>query len=112
MRLMQRMEAVAARRRLSPRPLAIYQAWVRQFLRFHRDAAGAWRHPAELRGDDVAAFLTHLAHARKLSASSQNQAMKMVRLGRRRALGETDRSAMAPASNPLLTCSNDRPILW
>jgi hypothetical protein len=69
MRLMQRMEAVAACRRLSPRTLSAYRAWVRQFLQFHRDPSGAWRHPGELRGGDVAAFLTHLAHARKLSAS-------------------------------------------
>src|SRR5438477_23460 len=48
MRLIRRMEAVAARRRLAPRTLEVYQAWVRQSLRFHRDVAGAWGHPAEL----------------------------------------------------------------
>jgi integron integrase len=88
MTLMQRMEAVAARRRLSPRTLEAYRAWVRRFLLFHRDAAGGWRHPAELRGEDVAAFLTHLAHARKLSASSQNQAMNAVLFVYRDVLGD------------------------
>ncbi len=88
MRLMERMEAVAARRRLSPRTLDAYRAWVRQFLRFHRDASGGWRHPGELRGADVAAFLTDLAHTRKLSASSQNQAMNAILFVYRDVLGE------------------------
>src|SRR5688572_16353556 len=40
MGLLQRMEAVAARRDLSPRTVEVYQAWVRRFLAFHRTAAG------------------------------------------------------------------------
>ncbi len=63
MKLMQRMAAVVA--------------WVRRFLAFHRDG-DRWRHPRELRGVDVAAFLTHLAGERRLSASSQNQAMNAI----------------------------------
>ncbi len=88
MRLMQRMEAVAARRHLSPRTLLVYRAWVRQFLRFHRHPSGDWRTPHELRGEHVGAFLTHLAHARKLSASSQNQAMNAIVFVYRDVLGE------------------------
>jgi hypothetical protein len=45
--LLQRMEAVAARRHLSPRTVECYQAWVRQFLAFHRGSEGRWRHPRE-----------------------------------------------------------------
>jgi integron integrase len=52
-----------------------YCRWVDQFLRFHRAPSGRWRTPAELRGADVAAFLTHMAADRRLSASSQNQAI-------------------------------------
>ena len=77
MKLMDRMAAVAARRHLSPRTLAVYQWWVRRFLKYHR-AGGAWRHPRELRGPDVGAFLTHLARDRRMSASSQNQAINAI----------------------------------
>lgn len=53
----------------------VYLSWVGQFLRFSRTTDGTWREPAELRGPDVAAFLTHLAADRRLSESSQNQAL-------------------------------------
>jgi hypothetical protein len=52
-----------------------YARWVEQFLRFHRRAEGSWRMPAELRGPEAEAFLTHLAVERRLSESSQNQAI-------------------------------------
>src|SRR5687768_4429710 len=87
MKLMQRMAAVAARRHLSPRTVEVYQAWVRRFLQFHR-VGQAWRHPRELRGPDVATFLTHLAAERRLSASSQNQAMNAVLFVYRDVLGD------------------------
>jgi site-specific recombinase XerD len=88
MALLQRMEAVAARRHLSPRTVKVYQAWVRQFLAFHRDSGGVWRHPRELRGSHVAAFLTDMAQRRRLSASSQNQAMNAIVFLYRDVLGE------------------------
>src|SRR3954447_5215540 len=53
-----------------------YQTWVEQFLRFCRDEAGGrWRHPRELGAADVERFLTDLACARRVAASTQNQAM-------------------------------------
>lgn len=78
MRIMERIEAAAAVLHHSKRTVDVYQAWVRRFLEFHRDAAGRWRHPRELRGGEVSAFLTYLAHERRLSASSQNQAMNAI----------------------------------
>ena len=65
-----------------------YARWVEQFLRFHRAAGGAWRQPAELRGGDVAAFLTHLAVGRHLSESSQNQALCAIVFLYQHVLGE------------------------
>ncbi|QOV89001.1 integron integrase [Humisphaera borealis] len=50
-----------------------YQNWIEDFLRFSR-VGDRWRHPRELRGPELATFLTHLAADRRLSASSQNQA--------------------------------------
>jgi site-specific recombinase XerD len=60
-------------RHLSKHTIECYRAWILDFLRFAREG-GRWRHPRELGGADVAAFLTHLAVDRRLSASSQNQA--------------------------------------
>ena len=52
--------------------------WIRQFLTHFRDADGHWKHPRELRGNEVGQFLTYLAQQRRLSASSQNQAMNAL----------------------------------
>jgi integron integrase len=47
-----------------------YVAWARQFILFHGK-----RHPAEMGEREVTAFLSHLASARDVSASTQNQAL-------------------------------------
>jgi integron integrase len=73
---------------------AAYWNWIRQFLQFHRrprvsgessDTAGeppalpdGWRHPRELGKAEVEAFLSHLAKARNVSASTQNQALNAL----------------------------------
>ncbi len=87
MRLLERIAAVGARRRFSRRTVEVYQVWTVRFLQFHRTDAG-WRSPGELRGVDVAAFLTHLAHGRRLSASSQNQALNAIVFLYKSVLGE------------------------
>jgi|ERR1035438_1182695 integron integrase len=46
-----------------------YVDWVRRFILFHGK-----RHPRELGAPEVQSFLTHLAVARHVSASTQNQA--------------------------------------
>lgn len=51
-----------------------YWHWIERFLRFHKEQAGAWRRPAELREPEVAAFLSHLATGRGVAAATQNQA--------------------------------------
>jgi len=48
-----------------------YCYWIRFYIRF-RD----YCHPAELDGEQVRAFLTYLALKRRVSASTQNQALK------------------------------------
>ncbi len=47
-----------------------YVHWIRHFIHFHGK-----RHPKELGTDEVNAFLSHLATHRKVSASTQNQAL-------------------------------------
>jgi integron integrase len=69
-RLLDRVRHEARRRRLSIRTEEAYADWVRRFVRFH-----GLRHPRDLNADDVAAFLTHLAVERGVSASTQNQAL-------------------------------------
>lgn len=46
-----------------------YVDWIRRFILFHQK-----RHPAEMGTTEVKSFLTHLAVAGKVSASTQNQA--------------------------------------
>jgi len=46
----------------------------RQYLKFQREVAGAWKHPRELGPTDVVAFLNHLAKVENVAAGTQNQA--------------------------------------
>jgi integron integrase len=88
MKLLDALRAAAARQRLSPHTVTCYEGWVRKYLTFaRRDAGGRWRHPRELRGPDVEAFLNHLVLERRLSASSQNQALNAVVFLYREVLG-------------------------
>jgi integron integrase len=48
-------------------------AWVRRFILFHDK-----RHPAEMGGEEVTAFLSSLASAARVSASTQNQALSAL----------------------------------
>lgn len=50
-----------------------YVGWYRRFVLWHGK-----KHPAEMGAAEVEAFLTHLAVERKLSASSQNQALNAL----------------------------------
>jgi len=61
-------------RHLSIRTERCYVYWSERYLRFLK-GDGAWRHPAEVGTEAVEAFLTHLAVAGQVSASTQNQAL-------------------------------------
>lgn len=50
-----------------------YVDWIRQFILFHGK-----RHPAEMGAAEVEAFLTHLAVAGNVAASTQNQALSAL----------------------------------
>jgi len=77
MKLLERIAAVGARLHLAPATVFCYQRWVREFLVFHR-REGEWIYPAALAAPEVEAFLTALARERRLSASSQNQALNAL----------------------------------
>ena len=60
-------------KRMSPRTEEAYVGWIRRFVVFHGK-----RHPSNLGERDIAAFLTHLAVQRRVSASTQNQALASI----------------------------------
>jgi integrase len=81
-KLLDRYRDVARLRHVSYRTEQSYVRWVKQFVRFH-----GTRHPAEMGTAEVQAFLTHLAVARRVSASTQNQALAALLFLYRHVLG-------------------------
>jgi integron integrase len=57
-------------RHYSLRTEEAYVAWIRRFILYHRK-----RHPKEMGPPEITAFLTSLAVERRVSASTQNQAL-------------------------------------
>ncbi|MCJ8169292.1 integron integrase [Atopomonas sediminilitoris] len=60
-------------RHYSIRTETVYLEWMRRFIRFHQ-----YRHPQEMGGPEVEAFLTHLAVRRDVAAATQNQALSAI----------------------------------
>ena len=69
-KLLDRVRHACRVRHYSIRTESAYHDWVERFIRFH-----GIRHPGTMREPEVNAFLTHLAVARNVTASTQNQAM-------------------------------------
>ena len=68
-RLLARVREAIRVRHYSIRTESAYVDWIRRYIHFH-----GRRHPAEMGPAEVGAFLSHLATARGVSASTQNQA--------------------------------------
>jgi integron integrase len=69
-RLLDQMRGAMRARHYARRTEKAYCLWVERYVRFHK-----MRHPAEMGEREINAFLTHLAVDRKVSASTQNQAL-------------------------------------
>jgi integron integrase len=69
-RLLDDVRAILRARHYSLRTEEAYVGWIRRFIRFNH-----LRHPDELGGPEVSAFLTHLAVEGRVAASTQNQAL-------------------------------------
>ena len=69
-KLLDRLRDACRVRHYSIRTEDAYHAWCRRFVLFHNK-----RHPAEMGGPEVTAFLTDLAVRGRVSASTQNQAL-------------------------------------
>lgn len=76
--LLAQTRALMRARHMSIRTEAAYLGWIERFLRFHRQRRGQWVDPAELTDADVNDFLTHLAVAGNVAASTQNQALSAI----------------------------------
>src|SRR5262249_25827701 len=72
-RLLDRVRAAVRARHDSVRTEEAYVAWIKRFILFHGK-----RHPAERGEPEINRFLTDLAVHRKVSASTQNQALSAL----------------------------------
>jgi len=72
-RLLERLDDALHARHYSQRTAKVYRVWVKRFVYFH-----GLRHPTEMGEPEINAFLTHLAVADKVSASTQNQALSAL----------------------------------
>ncbi len=76
--LLQEVRNHIRRLHMSIRTEEAYLKWLEEYLRFHRQKAGDWKHPTELGNEAINDFLTHLAVDRNVSASTQNQAFSAI----------------------------------
>jgi integron integrase len=68
--LIRQMRVALRSRHYSPSTERAYCLWAKRYVRFH-----GLRHPADLGTAEINAFLTYLAVERRVSASTQNQAL-------------------------------------
>lgn len=72
-RLLDQVRLSIRRKHYSHRTEQSYIYWIRNFIRFHK-----MRHPSEMRENEVKHYLNYLAADRKVSASTQNQALSAL----------------------------------
>ena len=73
--LLDRVRTAMRTRHMSRRTEQAYVFWVRRYILFHDK-----RHPGALGAEEVSRFLSHLAEERRVSASTQNQALSALLL--------------------------------
>ena len=72
-RLLDQVRIAIRTRHYSRRTEKAYAGWIRRFILFHGK-----RHPADMGANEVTRFLSHLATAGRVSASTQNQALSAL----------------------------------
>lgn len=72
-RLLDQLRHTLRRKHYSIHTEKAYVDWVRRFILFHHK-----RHPKDMGGPEIEAFLTHLAVNRNVAASTQNQALSAL----------------------------------
>lgn len=73
MRLLDRVRQAIRVRHYSALTEKAYVRWIKRFILFHEK-----RHPDDMGESEVAAFVSHLATRKKVSASTQNQALSAL----------------------------------
>jgi integron integrase len=81
--LLERLREVIRARHYSRRTEEAYVRWVRRLVRFH-----GMRHPREMGETEITSYLTSLAVAGKVSASTQTQALSAILFLYREVLGQ------------------------
>ena len=81
-RLLDRVQEVLRLKHYSYRTEQAYFHWIKRFILFHNK-----RHPKEMGVPEIEAFLTHLAAAEHVAASTQNQALQAILFLYREVLG-------------------------
>lgn len=81
-RLQDRFREAIRARHYSFRTERAYRGWIRRYVLFH-----GVRHPGEMGEAEVARFISHLATERRVSASTQNQALSALLFLYREVLG-------------------------
>jgi len=74
-RLLDQVKGRMRARHMSPRTEQAYLAWIVRYIRYH-----GTRHPRELGEREIVAYLTYLADARRVSRSTQMQALSALML--------------------------------
>ena len=72
-KLLDRVRGAIRAKHYSRRTESAYVDWIRRYIVFHRK-----RHPSDMGASEIAAFLTWLATDRRVSASTQNQALSAL----------------------------------
>ena len=104
-RLIPRLREAMRTRRYSLKTEKAYVHWVRRYIFFHK-----LRHPKDVGPVEVTAFLNHLANERKVSASTQNQALAALLFFYRHLLTHSPGSLV---SKPSPACGlNDRSCIF
>jgi integron integrase len=83
LRLLERVRHRLRTRGYSARTEGAYVDWIRRFVIFHDR-----RHPSQMGEREIAAFLGHLAVERRVSSSTQNQALSAILFLYRHVLGQ------------------------
>ena len=82
-KLLQQVREACRARQFSPRTEEAYVGWIKRYVLFHGK-----RHPGELDGSAITAFLTHLAVEANVSRSTQTQAASALLFLYREVLGQ------------------------
>jgi integron integrase len=82
-RLIDRLREAIRSRHYSRRTEKTYWFWIRFFIRYH-----GMRHPSEMGGAEVQAFLSWLATERNVAAATQNQALSALLFLYQKVLGQ------------------------